>query len=907
MGWNRPMLWAAAEVLEARFAAAARRDFGKILVVVPGRQAGRRLRQILQTDAHKRRVRMTATEIITPAQLTERFCPAALPLASPSNAHCAWLRAVQGLTSADREILAPSDAADFAAVRAELMSNGLSFAEAAARCAALAGYCDDRRWDVLVRLEELYRDTLAHAGLQDANDARRQALQEPGNLHGPPIILIGLIDLSRWERALLQALPQPVTALIPAPQECAEGFDAVGCLRPDYWHNRALPLRDDRLIFSETPTAETHRIASRIAALRADDPEQEVRLGVGDEHTVDRLAQRLAARGLPTRSPYGLRLSRTRPAVLFQWVRDFLTLPSAHRFAVLVRHPDLERRLTDGEPLLDALDTFLSERLPEQMPEADTLSPPLSQACQIITTLLAPLRNTRPLQAWAEPLNALLDAVYCEEPFGEDAEGRQLQRALQGMRDAIQALAEVLPDLAPRLTGQEALAYLLRRLDGPRLPDDMHSDGMEMRGWLELAWDDAPALLLTGLYEGAVPHAMPPDPLLPETLRRHLGLPDGQRRQARDAFLLRVMLESRPETWLFASRRGADGEPQRPSRLLFLCDGETAARRALRFAEGHLESEAATGQRKPLFQSGDRRQLPPPRPEPPSPPLAQLRATAFRDYLACPYRFYLRHILKLEERDDSADEMNARQFGEMIHLCLAALAHSTVVTSAEPDRVRDFLHTQLRQQARQRFGSEPPAAVRLQMRQAGRRLEAFADWQSQQAAEGWVIQRPWAERDLEATLWVDDQPFIVTGRLDRVDYHAGEDRYRIMDYKTGDTGVGPEAKHRGKASADGRRPWIDLQLPLYRLLAEANGISVDRLDVGYALLPADLHKVSYAATDWTGEDYQEARICTEDVIRALRQGRFWPPAPSGSFLDELSPLCLDRCRDRSEWFGDNLT
>ena len=202
------------------------------------------------------------------------------------------------------------------------------------------------------------------------------------------------------------------------------------------------------------------------------------------------------------------------------------------------------------------------------------------------------------------------------------------------------------------------------------------------------------------------------------------------------------------------------------------------------------------------------------------------------------------------------------------------------------------------------------------MRQAGRRLDAFARWQAAQTAQGWLIQSDLSERDLEAEMWVDDRPFTLTGRLDRVDYHPGEDRYRIVDYKTGDSGQGPDAKHRGAADGDGLRPWTDLQLPLYRTLAGANGVAEDRLEVGYLLLAADLNVVrlspkgkpegglGYVPAPWSEDEFHSAHACAEDVIRALRAETFWPPAAPPRFADAFSPLCLDACRDRADWLED---
>ena len=48
-------------------------------------------------------------------------------------------------------------------------------------------------------------------------------------------------------------------------------------------------------------------------------------------------------------------------------------------------------------------------------------------------------------------------------------------------------------------------------------------------------------------------------------------------------------------------------------------------------------------------------------------PLSKLRVTAFRDYLGCPYRFWLRHVLRLKEARDDACEAGYADFGTLIH------------------------------------------------------------------------------------------------------------------------------------------------------------------------------------------------------------------------------------------------
>ena len=66
--------------------------------------------------------------------------------------------------------------------------------------------------------------------------------------------------------------------------------------------------------------------------------------------------------------------------------------------------------------------------------------------------------------------------------------------------------AEALPEsLTPKISGAEAVRLALQRLppDSPELDDS--SDSLEMLSWLELPWDDAPALVVCQMNEGYAP------------------------------------------------------------------------------------------------------------------------------------------------------------------------------------------------------------------------------------------------------------------------------------------------------------------------------------------------------------------------------------------------------------------
>ena len=416
------------------------------------------------------------------------------------------------------------------------------------------------------------------------------------------------------------------------------------------------------------------------------------------------------------------------------------------------------------------------------------------------------------------------------------------------------------------ISGADAIRLVLDELSADNIAPLADDQAIELLGWLELPLDDAPAAILTGLNEGTIPEATNSDLFLPDTLRRRLGLLDNSRRYARDAYALSSLLLSRKSLTLIVGRRNADKDPLIPSRLLFAADHATIARRVKKWfsAPEPLPAYLPHG-------SGVSVDFAVPIPVPCPEPVRCLSVTAFRSYLACPYRFYLRHILGLQALDDVAQELDASQFGTILHAVLGKFGDSDLQNSTNPESIQEFLNTTLDVVIQNQFGSDYMPAVRMQVAQMRLRLKAFAEWQAEWANQGWRIHATEeGSRTAAYEMAVDDRTLMVDGRIDRIDYHAESKSWMILDYKTGDSFQTPEKAHRA-----GTR-WIDLQLPLYRKLALAMGVD-QNVGLGYITLPKDLTQVGLAKASWTEETLENAYATAVDVARRILNQEFWPP------------------------------
>ena len=187
------------------------------------------------------------------------------------------------------------------------------------------------------------------------------------------------------------------------------------------------------------------------------------------------------------------------------------------------------------------------------------------------------------------------------------------------------------------------------------------------------------------------------------------------------------------------------------------------------------------------------------------------------------------------------------------------------------------------------YGTEPLSAVRVQVEQLRRRLEALAAWQADWTRQGWRIEHvETGPEDGSAAIEVDGEPMLLRGRIDRIDLNPTTGKRIIFDYKSSDASRTPDQTHRRKGE------WIDLQLPLYRHLARGMGIA-GPVELGYIVLPKDPAKVGHLLAGWTEDELRAADRTAEEVVRHVRAEIFWPPAsPPPAFSEEFAAICGDQ-------------
>lgn len=920
LGWTRQGLLTAVDFLVERFGGSLSRrsdateskskalDLGEVVVVVTGSRVGRRLLELLVDRADREGLALRPPAIVTIGRFPEYLYTPKSPLANGLTEELAWVEALRRGDSTDLKRLCPILPAeeDLPAWQAlaempcrlhrELAGEGLDFQEVVRGIESLAPAHEVERWQALSEIQKGFLAVLEALGLADKQFSRLEAIRSGACVGPANLVLLATADLTRAERLMLDQITSPVTALVVAPSELEDRFDGHGCLRPEAWQETSIAIQDDQIEMVEGPAEQAAAAVRAIAAWEGRYRGDEISVGVLDSELAPYLQQQLAQCELPSRYAFGLPSLETGPARLLTALAAYLAGRRYRELAALVRLPAvadwLLRQDVTGD-WLSEFDRYYSEHLPVEAAGAWLAKGDQCAMCRQVIRAIDCLLSRfdgedRPLGQWGQPIMDVMVEVFgAEELLTTREPDRTILAACGQLGDLLRGFHEIPPRLEPKTSAAEAIRLVLRDWGSCTVAPPAQPEAIELLGWLELPLDDAPALVVTGMNEGRVPQSINADMFLPNQLRRELSLEDNDRRLARDAYALSVLTASRRELHVIAARRSAEGDALAPSRLLFACDEASVVRRTLRLF-GPSTAAAAGILPGSLRPGRANSKIVIPRPEPLAEPVRAMRVTEFRDYLACPYRYYLRHRLKLEPLDDTAEELDGAAFGLLAHGVLRDFASTRAAASTSPEEIARSLSSLLDRMVREQFGLHPLSAIRVQVEQLRRRLGALAGWQADRVRQGWRIE--WVEtgpKQDEACLVVDGEPMFLHGRIDRIDVNDRTGQRTIFDYKTSDTPKAPDKTHR---NAEG---WTDLQLPLYRHLAAGMGIA-GPVQLGYICLPKDTSQAGESIASWSEDELREADRTAEMVVRNVRAQRFWPPTQDVPFADEFSAICMDR-------------
>lgn len=885
LGWDQPFLMRVADDLLA-----LRDELTRTLVIVPTSQAGRRLREALADRSGA----LLSPTFTTPGNLlktpSEKVAPEWVE-------RIAWLETLESVSDwsefdelfpqppGDVADWAPGLATDLVRLRHALQENGLTLSSAAKR---MGGSVESDRWAALARLESQMEDRLGTWNYQSRSRVLAAGISFPEKI--ATIVLAGVTELPPLiERAII-AWDGSVRVLISAPQDEEAGFSPIG-LPLACWAERIMPWPDGRhgsvsvVADHRQEAAEALRIVAEMKT-----PSDQLAIGSPDAETGDELAAGFTRAGWTAFHP----ASVLPPAGLLRWFRvwsKWLSDPKLATLADLLAMPATDSviggyRAVTAERLSKLRDDWMLIRpddLRRRMANADFRSDHHRTNAEMTLHSVETLEQWRHGFLRGDWVETMQDLLVKLDPQGEES------------ADMTEWLEQARPMI--HRTSRDAGFWIELMLSSLPRPAPQPPPGrvIDILGWLELLFEPGRHLVLCGMNEGKVPARNASDPWLGEAAAKHLGLITQADRAARDAFLYQALVTARLNDGridLLCSKSGPGGESMLPSRLLLAAERDQLPER-VRFLFREIEPPEA-GLRWHAEWKWQPRAVDVSK---------RIAVTALATYLACPFRFYLKHAVRMQKPEPGRIEWNARDFGNITHEVLEIWGRDAEARALpDVETLNTWLCGQLDRIVDERFGKSPPLAVRVQSEALRQRLSWFSRNQANLHAEGWDV------IDVEHAFTIPVADFEISAKIDRIDRHRENGMWRVIDYKTGKV-KSVDAQHRKKITTATRLPthipadspvihpgldrgkpadfrWTNLQLPLYAAAILSNNPNQGLPTPCYFSLGATEADVGLNEwTDFGATDVDAAMACAEWIVAQISNQVFWPPAEKVEYDD----------------------
>lgn len=501
----------------------------------------------------------------------------------------------------------------------------------------------------------------------------------------------------------------------------------------------------------------------------------------------------------------------------------------------------------------------------------------------IHAALLEPLRTIASVGDFAGKLSRILDFVYENgtarrhyffHPYAEAFCARLERLAGSLLRDTVFEEREGYFNLFRKMAAAGAVPFFGTPLRG-----------LQVLGFWETRGIPFEEVFLLDVNEDVLPASRRGDSLLPPGVRRALGLPASRDKEREIEHYLDVLIGGARRVHLFF----VEGRGRERSRYVERLLWESRKRDPRKKSEtpvGTVRYRAALGPHRPdeIPKTDETVRM-----------LRELTysATSLDAYLRCPLRFHHRYVLGLREREEIAEEIEAKDVGLLVH---RVLEEEFAPLMGRPLRPEDFsaerISGRVEEFFRRAFGPNLSGRAYLMLLQTKRHL---VDYISRCQVE--VVRACRAENkdivilDLENRIrkasTIRRGAFTLSGRFDRVETRGGE--LYVLDYKTS-----ADEKQFGinwkKLDPGARATWPkavgSLQMPLYTVLSAAlYERAEDRIQGRFVMLGKSRIGPGIEVSPF---DSPDGRRPVEPSVRAERI------AAMGGIIDRLLAEIVDR-------------
>jgi len=475
-------------------------------------------------------------------------------------------------------------------------------------------------------------------------------------------------------------------------------------------------------------------------------------------------------------------------------------------------------------------------------------------------------KNSDTLGGWLHSLDESLAILGVLQGLAPDEAGAQLLQALQTWQQELSADNT-------RFSRAEWRHWLVQQLDADNFRDLAIESPVLLTHLAATRWRSFDAVVLLGCDASHLPGTDSGSVWFNDAVRGSLGLParEAHLSRQRDDLLALLALNG---TVLVTWQDHKSGEKNLLSPYLEmlralheLAYGDDLAERELGLI---LEAAQVRDADFPLPEAAS---MPAPG-VPPSLIPNRISASGYNSLVACPYQFFARHMLRLNEMDEVRESVEKRDYGEWVHDILHRFHRQFPVTGKHD---RTVLESALANISSEVFAPvvERDYLARAWLLRWQQAIPAYLDTQLKFEEKGWRYQI--GEVPFELPL---NAELTLHGRIDRVDVQT-DGIARVLDYKLTEA-----TRLRNKLKEAGE----DVQLACYASVYEADEaafISIEKDKVMAVAPPQDLPELARATI---------GRLVT--IFGQMREGAALP----AHGVEEACSYCEMRglCR-KSEW------
>jgi len=860
-------------------------DFSDVMIVLPGSRSGRRLLEILCEKLAIENALFSPPQFLTPGKFCEFLInfPEIDKIASDVEEIFAWILALENENEAlktllNKPVVENYNYLPFAIAIRQIyneLAGDLIFFDNVAKITHDNGR-ETERWLALHEIYKAYFKILESNGIIDKTSAITKALQPTtcseseaarGKIvesletfkHTNNIYVVGVVDMFERFRAALNCLSDKITIISHGEKEW---FDDEGGLCPDINVKNTDDL-SDKVKFCESYSEQSAEIVNFLRGLEKDKYScRDIVISAPDDDIRRPLKQHLTEAEVPTHDSIGSIFGQTELGILLKSLTDYLNEKTVKTFLNLICHPVIERYIFRSEEefaiFIKYFQRFASEHILELTDSKMFNEKPEQKEIIVkIENLIAPLCEKSTIKKSVENINELLSEIYNinknDQPAAYPAIPMFHLEAIKKWRELSDRILSSGIEIKEKSDSTKTIKLMCQLLSGEKLAPIAEKEAVDIIGWLEVPLEDAPIVVLTGMNEGIVPESRLSHVFLPNSLRKSLGIQNDSSRLNRDRYYLRTIVESAEKILITAGKYSANQDPLLPSRLLLDVSEKNQAKLFERFYKPtDKTSETDRIIQTDGFELTGSSELELSLDE----EINELAVTRFKDFIECPYRFYLKQK-NIYPCKELTKEMPASQFGTVVHNVLEQFGKSKLANSEDPNIIRSKLKELLDKGIERKFGENPHPAVLIQRDSMLKRLNVLAEKQAKRAKNGWKI------KETEKEIIIELAEYKIKGKIDRIDEKMTQKC--IIDYKTGEV-KNVKSEHYNKNTG-----WINLQLPLYAYWGKKN--NNEKIPVtAYFSIQKDTSEIKLLEYEWSEEEIDEAVEEAVNIFKKINSG-----------------------------------